>query len=71
VLLAIEVADTSLRLDRRVKIPLYARAGIGEVWLVDLTTSRIEVYREPSGDAYRDVQIVPRDSRSRPLRFQI
>jgi len=46
-LLAIEVADTSLRLDRRVKIPLYARAGIGEAWLVDLTTSRLEVYREP------------------------
>ena len=43
VLLLIEVADTTLRLDRRVeKIPLYARAGVREVWLVDLTTARLE-----------------------------
>ncbi|NJN48119.1 MAG: Uma2 family endonuclease, partial [Candidatus Competibacteraceae bacterium] len=37
VLLLIEVADTSVRFDREVKIPLYARQGVPEVWLVDLT----------------------------------
>jgi Uma2 family endonuclease len=42
----IEVANTTLRLDRGVKIPLYARAGVREVWLVDLTTARLEVCRE-------------------------
>jgi Uma2 family endonuclease len=31
-----------LRLDRRVKIPLYARAGITEAWLLDLTTEHVE-----------------------------
>src|SRR5262249_38740858 len=68
-LLAIEVADTSLRLDRRVKIPLYARAGIAEVWLVDLTTSRIEVYREPRAEGYRDVQIFGRGQSLTPIAF--
>ena len=38
VLLLIEVADTTLRLDRRVKIPLYGRAGVLEAWLLDLTS---------------------------------
>jgi hypothetical protein len=42
VLLLIEVADSTLRLDRRVKIPLYARAGITEAWLLDLTTEHVE-----------------------------
>ncbi len=39
VLLLIEVADSSLRYDREVKIPRYARAGVPEVWLVDLARS--------------------------------
>lgn len=58
--LLIEVADASLRLDRRLKIPLYARAGIREVWLVDLTTDRVEVSRDPAGRAYRDVRTLGR-----------
>jgi Uma2 family endonuclease len=60
VLLLIEVADTSLLLDRRVKMPLYARAGVREAWLVDLTADLVEVYREPSGDRYRDIRVVGR-----------
>jgi Uma2 family endonuclease len=56
VLLLIEVADTSLARDRRVKIPLYARAGIREVWLVDLTGDRVEVHREPTAGGYRQVR---------------
>ncbi len=51
-LLVVEVADTSLAYDRDVKIPLYARAGIPEAWLVDLTTDRIAVYREPHAGRY-------------------
>ncbi len=41
VLLIIEVADTSLAYDRDIKVPLYARAGIPEVWLVDLNEARL------------------------------
>lgn len=55
VLLLIEVADTSVDYDRQVKIPLYARAGIGEVWLVDLTENQVEVYRQPGPRGYRQI----------------
>jgi len=53
VLLVIEVADTSVARDRRVKASLYAEAGIVEYWLVNLPERRVEVYREPQSDGYR------------------
>ena len=52
VLLLIEVADSSLDFDRRKKLPVYARAGIPEVWIVDLQESAIEVYHEPHFTGY-------------------
>lgn len=56
VLLLIEVAHSSLATDRAIKIPLYARAGIVEAWLVDLEARVIIVHREPQADRYRDVR---------------
>jgi Uma2 family endonuclease len=53
VLLLIEVADTSLAYDRNVKLPLYARFRIPEVWLVDLNGGIIERHTEPSEAGYR------------------
>ncbi|MSP24179.1 MAG: Uma2 family endonuclease [Myxococcales bacterium] len=53
--LVIEVAVSSLRKDRHVKAPLYARSGVLEYWLVDVGAGRIEVYREPSPDGYRQL----------------
>ncbi len=50
--LVIEVADTSLRYDRMLKMPLYARAGIPEFWLVDLDAHTVEVCREPGESDY-------------------
>ena len=55
VLLLIEVADTSLAYDRTTKLRLYAEAGIPEYWIVDCTAESVEVYRDPSGESYRDV----------------
>ncbi len=52
VLLLIEVADTSLAYDREVKIPIYARYGVPEVWIADLSGAAVEVYREPTADGY-------------------
>ena len=52
VLLLIEVSQTSLRYDRAVKLPLYARHGIPEVWIVDLPDRVVEVHRDPSPDGY-------------------
>lgn len=50
VFLIIEVAETFAEYDRRIKLPLYARAGIPEVWLVNLPERIVEVYSEPSAD---------------------
>lgn len=58
VLLLVEIADKSLRYDRRVKAPLYARHGIPEYWIVNLTGQAVEVHRDPdpAQGAYRDIQ---------------
>jgi Uma2 family endonuclease len=53
VLLLVEVADTSIEYDRVIKVPLYARAGIMEVWLVDLTRDTVELYAQPLNGAYQ------------------
>ncbi|TLY24191.1 MAG: Uma2 family endonuclease [Nitrospirae bacterium] len=53
VLLVIEVSDASAEVDRRVKLPLYAKTGIGEVWIVDLSEGVVLVYRQPSPQGYR------------------
>ena len=50
-LLVIEVADSSLAYDLGVKVPLYARHGIPEVWVIDATTRQTRVFREPVGRA--------------------
>jgi len=52
VLLLVEVADTTLAYDRDVKVPLYARAGIPVVWVVDLEEKVVWVYREAGGGGY-------------------
>jgi Uma2 family endonuclease len=55
IFLLIEVSDSSLNFDSTVKLELYARAGIQEVWMVDLTTDRVLVHRHPSGGSYASV----------------
>jgi Uma2 family endonuclease len=53
VLLLVEVSDTTLVYDRNVKLPLYARTGIGEVWIVNLPARTIEQHTDPSDEGYR------------------
>jgi Uma2 family endonuclease len=63
VLLLIEVSDSTLRYDRDTKVPLYARAGVPEVWLLDLAGQRLEIYRRPSLEGYREIHYpAPTDS---------
>ena len=52
VLLIVEVAASSLRFDRKTKLPLYARHGIPEMWLVDLGGRRLVRYRTPRDGSY-------------------
>ena len=53
VLLLIEVSDSTLRYDHDVKIPLYAKNGIPEVWLLDIPNRQLEIYREPINGEYQ------------------
>lgn len=58
--LVIEVSETTLEYDRSVKTPLYARAGIPETWLVNLTAETIEVYSQPVKGKYKSSGTVRR-----------
>jgi len=68
VLLLVEVSDTTLAYDRDVKRPLYARAGIPEVWILDLEARHIEVHREPDNDVYRTRHLAGLDDTVTPER---
>lgn len=65
VLLVVEVADTTVETDRRIKLPLYARAGIAEAWLVNIHEARVEVYSNPSGDTYLRPEVFARGADAR------
>ena len=67
VLLLMEVSDTTLRYDREVKLPLYARAGIREVWILDLPGKVIERHTGPSGSSYRNTERVRSGQALAPL----
>lgn len=57
VLLIIEVAESTLEKDRKIKLPLYAAAGITETWIVNLEGQQIEVSKEPSKKSYSNCHI--------------
>jgi Uma2 family endonuclease len=69
ILLVVEVAGTSLASDRSVKIPLYARGGVSEVWLVDLSEETVTVYRDPRRAGYRSTHEVRRGDDLAPAAF--
>jgi Uma2 family endonuclease len=69
VLLAVEVMDSSRGYDRTLKLPLYARAELREVWLVDLKAQALEVYRRPALRGYRQEHRLARGRALAPLAF--
>jgi len=52
-ILILEVSDTTLRFDRKIKMPRYAAAGISEMWIANLEDNELLVYRDPEGDTFR------------------
>ncbi len=66
VLLIIEVADATLAYDRDVKIPIYARHGIAEVWLFDIQSGSLSVYRDPGPRGFQRVLTTKRDETVSP-----
>lgn len=61
ILLAIEIADTTLNFDRRVKAPLYAEYGIPEYWILDLNGQCVKQYQLPHPEGYQRRTIVHKD----------
>ncbi len=50
--LVLEIADETIDFDRDIKVHLYAKAGIPEVWLINLNDEKIEIYSQPNGKMY-------------------
>jgi Uma2 family endonuclease len=68
-LLVIEVMDTSVVRDRRVKLPIYARAGAAEVWLIDVNAETVEMYRRPTDEGYGERREADRAGTVAPAAF--
>jgi Uma2 family endonuclease len=69
VFLLIEVADSSLDQDREQKLPAYGRAGIPEVWIVNLNELTVEVYREPHFEGYTSRTVLRAGDQASPAPF--
>jgi Uma2 family endonuclease len=69
VLLLVEVSDSTVDNDRNIKVPIYARSGIQEVWLWDLEVNCLEVYRNPTANGYTSIQKLERGEMVSPLAF--
>lgn len=55
VFLVVEISNSTLRYDLDVKVPLYARHGVPEMWVVDLKHRKLHLYRTPVGGSYQSV----------------
>jgi Uma2 family endonuclease len=69
ILLAIEVADSTLRRDLGAKAKRYAKAGISEYWVVDIENRQVHVHREPIAlnEAWRSIEIFSETQTITPL----
>jgi Uma2 family endonuclease len=69
--LVVEVADSSLRLDRRLKAGLYARGGVQDYWIVNLVDGTVEVHRKPrlapNGWTYASIEVLRPPAAVAPL----
>jgi Uma2 family endonuclease len=67
VLLLVEVSLSTLSYDRRRKLPLYARSGVPEVWIVNLRDGRVEQNSQPVDGSYQQTRILGADEVIGPL----
>jgi Uma2 family endonuclease len=68
-LLVVEIADSSLRYDRKVKAPLYAAGATPEYWIVNVRRSALEVYRKPRAGVYTQRLVLHRGDTVTPVAF--
>src|SRR5205807_9432891 len=69
VFLLVEISDTSLATDREDKLPGYGRAGVDEVWIVNLADLTIGIYREPNFTGYGSKTILHPGDKAIPQCF--
>jgi Uma2 family endonuclease len=69
VFLLVEISDTTLERDQEDKLPVYARAGIAEVWIVNLNDLTIEVYSQPGFTGYGSKTVLAAGDKARPQSF--
>jgi Uma2 family endonuclease len=69
ILLVVEVADTWVPYDRRLKIPLYGRSGIAESWLIDVNRRTVTIYRDAGAGGYATSRVVRRGEHLAPAAF--
>ncbi|WP_373528090.1 Uma2 family endonuclease [Nostoc sp.] len=69
VYLIIEVAESSLKLDCRIKALAYSQAGITDYWVLDVVGRQLHVFREPTQDGYQNKAILAEDATISPLDF--
>jgi Uma2 family endonuclease len=67
--LLVEISDSSLAIDVEKKLPLYGRAGVAEVWIVNLEETLLGVYREPHFNGYASKAVLRAGDQARPLAF--
>ena len=69
VFLLIEVSDSTLAYDRNVKLPMYANAGIPEIWIVNIPNGVVEVYMDPTAGEYRTRRVFRSEETVSPSSF--
>ena len=69
IFLLVEVSDSTLEADQEDKLPAYGRAGIAEVWIVNLNELTVEVYREPNFAGYGSKTVLRAGEQAKPLMF--
>ena len=69
VFLLVEVSDSTLEADQENKLPAYGRAGVPEVWLVNLNELTVEIYREPHFTGYASKTVLNAGGKIFPLAF--
>ncbi|MBN8245856.1 MAG: Uma2 family endonuclease [Verrucomicrobia bacterium] len=69
VLLLVEISESTLELDQREKVPAYGRAGITELWIVNLNELTVEIFREPQFTGYASRMTLHEGDVARPSAF--
>lgn len=69
IFLLVEVADTTIETDREIKIPLYAKHNIIEVWLINLNREVVEVYSQSNLNSYTEEKIFTKGQIISPISF--